>query len=155
MKRAVVFAGTVVGGLAMWGASAFAATSGPQGFVIHAHNNQQPHVSAAGPIHGAGRDLVQGPNHDTFVFPNGSVGVNHQPTAQHNGPTVGCVSFFSERGTYQLTGGTGQYTGATGAGHYRVNGVSFGTPTHNGGCTDSGGTQMYNVFAHGHTTLPR
>ncbi len=98
--------------------------------------------------------MANGPNTDHFLFPNGSVAVNHQPTKQTNGPTVACISFFGEKGNYQLAGGTGQYAGATGSGTYTVSGVFFGKTTKNGGCSQHGGTQIFNVFANGHTTLP-
>lgn len=141
---AVVTAGLTAG-------AAFGVTSGAQSFTITGR-----HVNAAGPIHGAGFDRQAGPNHDRFVFPGqGSVGVDHATTAAHPGLSAGCTFFYSERGTYQLTGGTGQYAGASGGGVYHLNDVFFAKTLPNGNCAQRGGNDLLTISAHGHTTLPQ
>ena len=156
MKRVMVFAGTVGGALVLWTAAAAAATSGPQSFILTSPTGggHQGTITAAGPVHGTGVDRVINNNTDRFVFPRqGSVLVNHQATSSHPGPEVGCVFFYSERGTYSLAGGTGQYVGASGGGTYRVSDVFFATPTSKG-CSGRNGTDFLVIAASGHTTLP-
>jgi len=152
MRRALLACAGAAGGVLLSAGPAFAA-SGAQSFIISG-NGASPRVLAAGPIHGAGTDRQVGQNHDIFAFRQGNVGVDHSPTSQHQGPQAGCTFFFSERGTYDLTGGTGQYAGASGSGTYVVHDVFFAKTKPNGTCSQRAGHDVLTVFATGHTTLP-
>ena len=82
------------------------------------------------------------------------MGVDHAATAQHEGPQAGCTFFYSERGTYQLTGGTGAYAGASGGGTYVLHDVFFAKTKPNGTCSQRAGHDVLLITATGHTTLP-
>ena len=161
MRRALLAcvgaAGAAVVTAGVTGGAAFGATSGAQSFTItNSGRHGPPHVNATGPIHGSGYDRQVSQNHDRFIFPGqGSVGVNHATTASHPGPSVGCTFFYNERGTYQLTGGTGQYVGASGGGTYTLQDVFFANRKANGECSQHSGQNLTLINAHGHTTLPR
>src|SRR5438270_1397150 len=138
MRRALLAFAGAAGGTLLPAGPAFGATSGPQSFTLTGHGRGPTHVTAAGPIHGAGVDHMRGPNSDRFVFPQGAVNVQHATTNAHPVTSAGCTFFYSERGTYQLAGGTGQYTGASGAGTYFLNVVSFAKTLPNGNCAQHG-----------------
>ena len=84
-------------------------------------------VVAAGPISATGTDVVLARHRDSFVFPDGTLTVRHEPltTSQtFDGRT--CTFTFSETGTYVIAKGTGAYARATGSGRYKVSGVVQG-----------------------------
>lgn len=84
-------------------------------------------VVATGPIHAKGTDVVISETEDKLVFPDGTVSLTHDPkTSGDSFDPVTCLFRFRERGTYQVTGGTGAYEGATGRGTYRVKGFGVG-----------------------------
>jgi hypothetical protein len=152
MKRALVFAGATTGAVLLSAGSAFAA-SGPQSFTLTGSGNRNPNIVASGVIHGQAQDRPVTNTQDHFVFPDGSLTVNHNSTSQHQGPQVGCVFWYRENGTYQLGGGTGAYTGASGGGTYQLMDVFFAKPTPNG-CSNHAGSNLLVIHAHGTTTLP-
>ncbi len=154
MRRALLAIAGVAGGVVLTAGPAFAATSGAQAFILTSHGRGQPGILATGPIHGAGTDQTVGQNSDRFLFQQGAVNVNHAATAQHPGPQAGCTFFYSERGTYQLAGGTGQYAGASGGGTYVLNDVFFAKTKPNGTCAQNAGHDVLLIVAHGQTTLP-
>ena len=131
---------------------AAAATTGSQTFFI-VQQGQNSTLTAFGPVSGSGRDVVLSDTQDRFVFDGGSVLVSHHPTASHDtfSPST-CIGRFTERGTYQLTGGTGKYAGASGGGTYRVDAMFQGRHTANG-CSDDGPTTVM-ITTNGRTTLP-
>jgi hypothetical protein len=81
--------------------------------------NANPVLLGFGPIHAKGVDKAVSNHKDVFRFPNGSLIVRHQKVARTRAqdPTT-CLFRFSERGTYQVVRGTGDYVGAHGHGHY-------------------------------------
>jgi len=84
-------------------------------------------VLGFGPIHAKGIDHVISDTQDVFEFPAGSLSVTHTPKKSHDfSDPVTCLFTFAERGTYKVTGGTGDYEGASGHGHYRVTGTGIG-----------------------------
>jgi hypothetical protein len=83
--------------------------------------NAKPVVLGFGPIHDKGVDKQVNRHKDIFRFPNGSLIVRHQRVAgDRDRDRATCLFRFSERGTYQVVGGTGDYVGAHGHGHYRL-----------------------------------
>jgi len=153
MRRALVACAGAAGGVLLSAGPAFGATSGAQSFTLTG-NGRSPSVLATGPIHGHGTDHTAGPNHDVFKFAQGNVGIDHAATAQHPGPQAGCTFFYSERGTYDVTGGTGAYAGASGSGTYVLQDVFFAKRKPNGTCSERAGHDVLLISAHGHTTLP-
>jgi len=88
--------------------------------------DNQP-VLGFGPIHAKGVDHVVSDTADVFEFPAGSLSVTHAAKATHDfSDPVTCLFKFTERGTYEITGGTGAYAGASGHGSYRVVGKAIG-----------------------------
>ena len=106
-------------------------------------------VVAAGPISATGTDTVLARHRDSFVFPDGTLTVRHEPlTQKQTFDSRTCVGTFAETGTYVITRGTGDYTHVTGSGTYKVNGVIQG-------CDRSAPPTSYSVIiqAHGPLTL--
>ena len=88
-----------------------------------ASENAKPVVLGFGPIHAKGVDKVISNHKDVFRFPNGRLIVRHQKVSgNRDRDRATCLFRFSERGTYQVVRGTGDYVGAHGHGHYVVNG---------------------------------
>ncbi len=84
-------------------------------------------VLAFGPIHAKGTDVVLSDTQDTFVFPDGTLAVTHEPKkSSESFDEVTCLFTFWERGSYWITGGTGAYAGASGRGNYTVMGQGVG-----------------------------
>ena len=84
-------------------------------------------VIATGPIHAKGTDTTVSETRDTLTFPNGTVSITHKPkTNRDSFDPVTCLFSFTERGTYQITGGTGAYAGVSGHGHYTVEATGVG-----------------------------
>jgi hypothetical protein len=82
-----------------------------------------PAVLGFGPIHDKGVDKQVTGHKDIFRFPNGSLIIRHQKvSASRSHDSATCLFRFSERGTYQVVRGTGDYVGAHGHGHYVVHG---------------------------------
>ena len=82
--------------------------------------DNQP-VLGFGPIHAKGVDHVVSDTEDVFQFPAGNLFVTHTPKkSDDSSDPVTCLFTFTERGTYQVTGGTGAYASASGHGNYRV-----------------------------------
>jgi len=154
MRRALLGFAGAAGGVLLTAGPAFAATTGAQGFTLTSSGRGPLQVTATGPIHGAAVDKTSGPTHDQFVFPQGAVNVQHAPTSSHQGPTAGCTTFYTERGTYGLAGGTGAYAGASGGGTYFLHDVSFAKMLPNGTCSQKPSSNLTTIFAHGTTTLP-
>jgi hypothetical protein len=153
MKRLMGVAAVAV--LALMGSAgpAAAATTGRQTFSIVSQNDKAT-VTASGPVSGTGKDVVVNDNTDRFVFSKGNVTVVHTPGSSHESfNPQSCTATFSERGTFQVTGGTGKYKGATGNGTYDARGTFVGTHTAEG-CSDAGGTSVFFVNAKGTVTIP-
>lgn len=84
-------------------------------------------VIANGPIHAKGTDTTISDTQDLLTFPTGTVSITHAPqTSGDSFDPVTCVFRFHERGTYEITGGTGAYAGASGHGTYRVKVLGVG-----------------------------
>jgi hypothetical protein len=110
-------------------------------------------VTASGPISGTGKDVVVNDTTDKFVFSKGNVTVVHTPGSNHESfNPQSCTGTFTERGTFQITGGTGKYKGATGSGTYDARGTFVGTQTPDG-CSDAGSTFVAFVNAKGTATV--
>jgi hypothetical protein len=86
-----------------------------------------PVVLAFGPIHAKGTDTVMSDTQDVFTFPGGTLSINHTPLKSGDSfDPVTCLFRFWERGSYEITAGTGDYSNATGHGHYRVSAQGVG-----------------------------
>ena len=84
-------------------------------------------VVASGPIHAKGTDTVVSDTQDTLAFPAGTISLTHHPKTDGDSfDPVTCLFRFRERGTYQITGGTGAYAGASGSGRYTVKALGVG-----------------------------
>jgi hypothetical protein len=84
-------------------------------------DKNKPVVLGFGPIHAKGVDKQISGRKDAFKFPNGSLVIRHHRTSgsrSHDSAT--CLFRFTERGTYRVVRGTGNYAGAHGHGHYVV-----------------------------------
>jgi hypothetical protein len=91
--------------------------------------NATPIVVATGPIHAKGTDTVVSETEDTFTFPDGTLSVTHhvdEESVEDTADAVTCYFTYTERGTYEVTGGTGAYADADGHGHYSVRASGVG-----------------------------
>jgi hypothetical protein len=96
-------------------------------------------VLGFGPIHAKGVDHVVSDTEDVFQFPAGTLSVTHTPKKSHDfSDPVTCLFTFSERGIYQITGGTGAYAGVSGHGNYRVAATGIG-------CDQNAAPQVFTV----------
>jgi hypothetical protein len=86
-------------------------------------------VIATGPVHARGDDVTVSNSIDRFVFPDGNLKIHHATTAGTSKDTFDpqtCYATHSERGTFEITRGTGAYKGTTGSGTYRLKVVVVG-----------------------------
>lgn len=152
MRKLLVAMMLAATGMVGAAAPASAATTNQHFFIVQ-RDDRPGTVVATGPISGTGRD-VEAPNGNsaTFVFPNGTVHVNHPETSDHSTfNPVACVGTDTFRGTYTLNNGTGAYAGVHGSGTYRGTATFIGRPTAHG-CSEQG-TTIVVVTATGHTSL--
>ena len=96
-------------------------------------------VTAAGPItgHGTARDddKPNGKGVLILYLPNGKVSITNKTTslkAKVNARQ--CTATITERGTFEIVGGSGHYTHATGNGTYTNRRELIGARTPNGAC---------------------
>ena len=106
---------------------ASAETASPQVFAVYAVGAPATPrtVVAAGVINGVGTVIIGGSQpgpggtfiqQTTWVFPEGSLFVTLTYTATTINDAQSCSSTSYLTGTWQITGGTGRYTGASGGG---------------------------------------
>jgi hypothetical protein len=77
---------------------------------------------------------------DTFSFPGGSFLVKHataKGTAHQSFNAKTCLFQASEKGTFQVSNGTGKYRGIAGGGTYALSVVGIGAKLKNGSCNPS------------------
>ena len=106
-------------------------------------------VVAAGPISATGTNKNLGAHRGTFVFPDGSVTIRHEPlTDSQTFDLRTCTATFSETGTYVIQRGTGAYAHVTGSGTYKVSAIETG-------CDPSQPPTSFEqtIMAHGPLTL--
>ncbi len=120
--------------------SAMAQTGGSQRFVVVAAG--RPPVArmvfAAGPISGVGTEVIESnpPGVATlrWVFPQGTLFVTTTYASEIEIDPQTCLRTVTLEGTWQITGGTGEFEGATGGGTLSGTNRSWGTRTPEGGC---------------------
>ena len=126
---------------------AWAETTSSQVFVVYAVGapGTPRTVVAAGAINGVGTVVIgesqPGPGgsliqQTTWVFPEGSLFVTLTYTFTSSIDQQSCSSTSFLTGTWQITGGTGRYTGATGSGTISGPNTTYFTRTA-GGCTST------------------
>jgi len=78
-------------------------------------------VVASGAINATGQDIVISDTEDQFVFPDGTLTINHAPVrGKDHFNDKKCTGSFRETGTYVISEGAGLYEGVSGSGRYRV-----------------------------------
>ena len=153
VKRAIAFVAAGAAVSVLWAGPA-GAVSGSQRFTIRFTGTNSGIVYASGPISGTGRDRSINENTDRFIFKNGSVTVNHQPTSHSESfDPRSCSGSVRETGNYQLAGGTKKYAGASGNGTYSLRGTVRSQRTSKG-CSERGSTFTGTATASGRTNLP-
>ena len=136
MKRlAALAAATAVTVSVVAGGTASASPrSGTQHFLLREtdFNQSTSVVVARGPITATGIDVVISDTRDRFVFPQGNLIIDHQPTSTEDSfnPRT-CTARFEEEGTYQIVRGTGKYDDVSGHGTYEVNVLVVGCDENN------------------------
>lgn len=85
-------------------------------------------VFLAGPIVANGIDTPVNDNEDVFVFPNGTITVDHQTVTvnQESFDPVSCVFRHNETDSFQVVAATGAYAGVQWRGTATVNVVGRG-----------------------------
>lgn len=130
-------AGVIATGAAGAAMTGIAFGSGPSGtehfsFISTSTTNEAKYSAiATGPITAGGTAELMG-SKGKIVFPAGTIDVTNKLTAA---PTEGgskqkCLSVFTEKGTYTLTGGTGAYTGISGSGRFSLKSTGVGMIKH-------------------------
>ncbi len=126
---------------------AWAETASPQAFVVYAAGpaGTPRTVIAAGALNGVGTVIIGGSQpgpggsliqQTTWVFPEGSLFVTLTYTATNRSDEQSCSSTSYLTGTWQITGGTGRYSGATGSGTISGPNSTYFTRTAQG-CTST------------------
>lgn len=157
---AAVSAGLVLLSLAV---TASAATTRSQTFSVYAAGppDTTRTVVASGPITGIGSVVVgqdvAGPKgtriaNTTWVFDDGSVFVTLTYTFRSSFDSRSCVARSYLRGTWRITGATGQYAGATGSGTFSGPNDGYYTPTASG-CSSNHYLQVTKFSYRGTVTL--
>ncbi len=169
MRKTVVAA--IVAGIALVGfpGGAAAQTTGRQTFTLSQIGDQpEATVYATGPIRGVGRDIVVNEEFDdeagTFVsedvlrFRDGDVFVTFTGQATLEFDPESCIGKFTGTATYEITGGTRRYTGASGSGSGTFRGVFVAGRNPDGTCSEDEDDELVSVFfakLRGSATLPR
>ena len=90
-------------------------------------NGGEATLIARGPITAVGTATPTSDVTDVFAFPDGSIDVTHTPRSSKDSfDEATCTGSFTERGTYEVTGGAGDFAGASGQGTYEVVGTVVG-----------------------------
>jgi hypothetical protein len=130
-----------------------AAATGSQTFTIIAQDNGGT-VIASGPISGVGQDIETSDTTDQFVFPQGTLNIDHPTTSEDDTfNPVSCIGRATFAGTYTFTG-TGGLAGATGSGTYTGRAIFIADRNPDGTCSEDTGTSFAFVHATGTTTTP-
>ena len=127
MRKSLFAVMTACVSLASHSGVAHAETASPQVFVVYAVGapGTPRTVVAAGAINAVGTVIIGGSQpgpggsllqQTTWVFPQGSLFVTLTYTSTTTIDPQLCSSTSHLTGTWQITGGTGQYSGATGSG---------------------------------------
>jgi hypothetical protein len=166
----LVVAAAVTTGLAL-PAGAAPVTARPAGVAGIQHfqmmNTSTSQNTATGPllawgvVTAAGTDRQNPNGTDTFLFSGGTISVKHATAAgtprQSFDPKT-CLTMYSEKGTFKLSGGTGKYRGISGSGTYALSVVAIGTRLKNGACNPSdtapAAGQQQQIMAVGKVKLP-
>ncbi len=155
-KLAVAVLGAGMIALAVPGGVAWAQRSGAQRFTIICNGSEGApcQVVASGVINGKGKDVETGPHSDTFIFPGGKLFSTHTDNeGAHRFNEQSCTGTVKISGTFQITGGTGAYKGASGSGRYRGV-VHFRAQRTANGCDEKHGTAVVTIRATGTASLP-
>ena len=133
-------AATAAGGAGLAAASTHTAASGTEHFQLMTTSGTSPNLSliASGVFTAPAVDHEhQATNTATFVFSNGTINLKHSKgTGTQNFNPKTCLLTINQHGTYNLTSGTGAYTGITGSGKYQLSILAIGA-TSGGKCTQS------------------
>jgi hypothetical protein len=154
MKIKYVLATLAAVGLTTLGiaAPAGASTTGTQTFLLLGNDPSESAPSiviANGPVHARGTDVQVSNSIDRFVFPAGNLKIHHKVTAgtsQDSFDPVTCYGTHRERGTFEVTNGTGAYKAATGSGTYRLT-ITFV------GCDPSAAPDFFSLQIHATGTM--
>lgn len=137
-KLSAMAIAVAAGGVLVSPGAALAASSGPEQVVVYAVGapGTPRTVVAAGAINDVGT-VVQGPSapfqaNPTWVFPDGSLTVHIAYTATTDDNDAACVFASFLTGTWQITGGTGAFTGASGGGTFSGPNTTYRTRTVDG-----------------------
>ncbi len=140
MKRLVLTATVASLALLAFPGLAMAQASGNQRFVVVAAGPPPPArvVFAVGPVSGVGTEVIESnpPGIATlrWIFPQGTLFVTATYASEVDIDPQTCLRTVILDGTWQITGGTGEYEGATGGGTFSGTNRSLGTRTPEGGC---------------------
>ena len=136
----VAAAAAVIGGAGLATASTHAGVSGTEHFQLMTTSSTSSNLSliASGLFTAPAVDHEhQATNTATFVFSNGTINLKHSKgTGTQNFNTKTCLLTINEHGTYNLTSGTGAYTGITGSGKYQLSILAIGA-TSGGKCVQN------------------
>lgn len=125
-----VAATAVAGGAGLAAASTHTGVSGTEHFQLMTTSGTSSNLSliASGAFTAPAVDHEhQATNTATFVFSNGTINLKHSKgTGTQNFNPKTCLLTISQHGTYNLTSGTGAYTGITGSGKYQLSILAIG-----------------------------
>jgi hypothetical protein len=132
LTSAIIAAATaaVAGGAGLAAASTHSGASGTEHFQLMTTSATSSNLSliASGVFTAPAVDHEhRATNTATFVFSNGTINLKHSKgTGTQNFNPKTCLLTVNEHGTYNLTSGTGAYTGITGSGKYQLSILAIG-----------------------------
>jgi hypothetical protein len=116
-------------------------------------SNKSP-LAAYGAFNASGVDTQTGNRTDNFKFPGGSFTVKHKTTHSHQSFSKRtCAGVSQQSGTYKISGGTGDYAGISGSGHFKLRVLLVARHTARG-CSRRPIAGQVVIQAHGPVTMP-
>jgi len=153
-KKVITICAVLAIGLLAWAGPAAADPGANQRFTIISSGSdvEAPgRVIASGVINGVGTDITlsesESGGKDQFVFPGqGDLFLTRtdDPGGSNSFDVRSCVGRFSGSGTFQITGGTGRFVGASGSGTYTFRGTVVARTAQ--GCAPEGTPPAFFVF---------
>lgn len=155
VKKISAVAIAVVLGVLFTGGTAWAEEQ--QNFTLLGVNSETTTVIATGAIIARGvEEVIEETFNDetgeftlitSFVFEDGTVFATVEATTSFTFNELSCLGRFTGTGTYDITGGSGDFEGATGDGTVKARGTFVAGRNADGSCSDDEADEQFNFFS--------